>query len=211
MNGMTMPPQTWYAAVAGFLGMWMAMMVPMMLPALIPMLSRYRRSVRGVEGMHLHGLTTLVAVGYFTVWACLGTVVYGAGIGLRVVEMRWESVTPWLPVAAGVLLLVAGVVQLTPWKARQLAFCRQGLWCACPPAPDAPGAWRQGLKLGVRCGLCCTGLMLALLAIGAMNLFAMAAVAIAISAERLAPVPLRVARAAGLAIVVAGVLTIART
>lgn len=52
--------------------------------------------------------------------------------------------------------------------------------------------------------------MLALLAIGMMDLVAMAAVTLAISAERLAPAPLRVARAAGLAIVVVGVLTIAR-
>jgi predicted metal-binding membrane protein len=52
--------------------------------------------------------------------------------------------------------------------------------------------------------------MLALLAIGMMDLVAMAAVTLAISAERLTPVPLRVARAAGVAIVVAGVLTIAR-
>lgn len=210
MNGMPMPQQTWYAAAAGFLGMWMAMMVPMMLPSLVPMLSRYRRSVRGVERMHLHGLTALVGVGYFTVWASFGAAVYAAGIGLMVVEMRWEAVTPWLPVAAGVLLLVAGAVQLTPWKARQLAFCREGSWCPCPPAPDALGAWRQGLKLGVGCGRCCAGLMLALLAVGTMNLFAMAAVTVAIAAERLTPAPLRAARAAGLAIGVVGVVTIAR-
>jgi predicted metal-binding membrane protein len=52
--------------------------------------------------------------------------------------------------------------------------------------------------------------MLALLAIGMMDLVAMAAVTLAISAERLGPAPLRVARLAGAAIVVVGVLTIAR-
>ena len=188
----------------------MVMMVPMMLPSLVPMLVRYRRSVRGVEWMRLHGLTALVGVGYFTVWTSLGALVYLAGIGLMVVEVRWDSVTRWLPVAAGVLLLVAGWVQLTPWKARQLVFCREGSWCVCPPAADALGAWRQGLKLGLRCGLCCAGLMLALLAIGMMNLIAISAVTIAIAAERLTPFPLRVARVAGVAIVVAGVVTIAR-
>jgi hypothetical protein len=50
----------------------------------------------------------------------------------------------------------------------------------------------------------------ALLAIGMMDLVAMAAVTLAISAERLAPAPLRVARVTGVAIVVVGVLTIAR-
>jgi predicted metal-binding membrane protein len=52
--------------------------------------------------------------------------------------------------------------------------------------------------------------MLALLAIGMTDLAAMAAVTLAITLERLAPAPLRVARMAGAAIVVVGVLTIAR-
>jgi predicted metal-binding membrane protein len=210
MTGMTMPQQTWYGAAAGYLGMWMAMMVPMMLPSLIPMLSRYRRSVRGADGIHLHGLTALVGVGYFAIWAVLGTAAYAAGAGIMAIEMRWGSVAQWSPVAAGVVLLVAGGVQLTAWKAQQLALCRDGSGCGCPPASNALGAWRHGLSLGVRCSLCCGSLMLALLAIGMMNLVAMAVVTLAISAERLAPAPLRVARVVGVAIVVVGVLTIAR-
>jgi predicted metal-binding membrane protein len=210
MAGMTMPQQTWYGAAAGYLGMWMAVMVPMMLPALVPMLSRYRRSVRGVDGIHLHGLTALVALGYFAIWAVLGAGAYAAGAGVMAIELRWGSVAQWLPVTAGVVLLAAGGLQLTSWKARQLALCREGSGCGRPPVPNALGAWRHGLRLGVRCSLCCGSLMLALLAIGMMDLVAMAAVTLAISAERLTPVPLRVARVVGVAIVVVGVLTIAR-
>ena len=210
MTGMSMPQQTWYGAAAGYLGMWMAVMVPMMLPALVPMLSRYRRSVRGADGIHLHGLTALVALGYFAIWAVLGAGAYAAGAGVMAIEMRWGSVAQWLPVTAGVALLGAGGLQLTSWKARQLALCREGSGCGRPPVPNALGAWRHGLRLGVRCSLCCGSLMLALLAIGMMDLVAMAAVTLAISAERLTPVPLRVARVVGVAIVVVGVLTIAR-
>jgi predicted metal-binding membrane protein len=210
MTGMSMPQQTWYGAAAGYLGMWMAMMVPMMLPSLVPMLSRYRRSVRDMEQIHLHGLTALVGVGYFAIWAVVGSTAYAVGLGLMAVEMRWGTVERWLPVASGVVLLVAGGLQFTSWKARQLARCRDGSGCGCPPAPNAVGAWRHGVSLGVRCSLCCGSLMLALLAIGMMDLVAMAAVALASSAERLTPVPLQVARVAGVAIVVVGVLTIAR-
>ena len=194
----------------GYLGMWMAMMVPMMLPSLIPMLSRYRRSVRGANGVHLHGLTALVGAGYFAVWAAVGAAAWAAGAGIMAVEMRWGTTASWLPVATGVALLLAGGVQFTSWKARLLAVCREGSGCGCPPAPNALGAWRHGLRLGVRCGLCCGSLMLALLAGGMMNVVAMAWVTLAISAERLSPVPVHVARVAGVAIVVAGVLTIAR-
>src|SRR6476646_209774 len=107
MPGMAMAQQTWYGAAAGYLGIWMAM------------LSRYRRSVRGADGIQLHGLTTLVGAGYFVVWAVLGA-------GVMAVEMRWGKVTQWLPVAAGVVLLVAGGVRLTSWKARQLARWGEG-------------------------------------------------------------------------------------
>lgn len=205
-----MPQQTWYGAAAGYLGMWMAMMVPMMAPSWVPMLAQYRRSVRGADRIHLHGLMALVGVGYFVVWAVLGAAAYAAGAGVMAVEMRWGTVAQWLPVAAGVVLLVAGGVQFTPWKERQLALWREGSGCGCPPAPNALGAWRHGLRLGVRCSLCCGSLMLALLAIGMMDLVVMAAVTLAVSAERLAPVRVRIARVAGVAIVVAGLLTIAR-
>lgn len=203
-------PQPWYDAAAGYLGMWMAMMVPMMLPSLVPMLSRYRRSVRGADGAHLHGLTALVGVGYFAVWAALGLAAYAARAGVMAIEMRWGVVARWLPVTNGVVLLAAGCLQLTSWKARQLAHCREGSGCGCPPPAHALAAWRHGLRLGLRCSLCCGSLMLALLAVGMMDPVAMAAVTLAVSAERLAPAPPRAARVAGAAIVLVGVLTIAR-
>ena len=204
-----MPQQTWYAAAAGYLMMWMAMMVPMMLPSLIPMLSRYRRSMRSPDGVDRDGLTALVGMGYFVVWGVLGAAAYLLGLGVMVVETRWETVSQWLPVSAGVVLLAAGGVQLTSWKTRQLGLCREGPGGDCLPRPNVGGAWRHGLRSGARCSLCCGNLMLALLAIG-MNPVAMAAATLAISAERLAPVPLRVARVVGTVIVVVGVLTIAR-
>lgn len=209
MTGMSMP-QTWYAAAAGYLGMWLAMMVAMMTPSLVPMLSRYRRSVRGADGNHRHGLTALVGVSYFIVWAVLGAAAYAAGAALTAAELRWETVARWLPVAPGAVLLAAGALQLTAWKARQLALCREGSGDGCPRGPGALSAWRHGLRLGVRCSLSCGNLMLALLAIGMMDPMAMAAVTLAITAERLAPAPLRIARAAGVAIVLVGALTIAR-
>ena len=210
MSGMTMPHHTWYGAAAWYLVMWMAMMAPMMLPSLIPMLARYRRSAVGADGLYRHGLTALVGVGYFAVWAAIGAAAYTAAAGLTAAEMRWGTATHWRSLAAGVVLVLAGGVQWTPWKARQLALCRAGAGCGAPPAPGVPGAWRHGLGLGLRCSLCCGSLMLALLAIGMMNLAAMAAVTFAVSAERLAPAPIRVARVVGGAIIVAGMLTIAR-
>lgn len=209
MTGMAMAHQTWYGAAAGYLGMWMAMMAPMMLPSVVPMLSGYRRSVRGADGIHLHALTAVVVLGYFAVWAVVGVAVHGGGAALMAVETRW-GLEHWLPVAAVAGLFAAGGVQLSSWKARQLALCRQDSVRGCPLGPSIVEAWRHGLERGVRCSLSCGSLMLALLAIGMMDLVAMAAVTVAISAERLVPAPARVVRAAGIAIVVVGVLMIAR-
>src|SRR5688572_21409449 len=148
MTGMTMPQEAWYGAAAGYLGMWMGMMVPMMLPSLIPMLSRYRRSVRGADGMHRHGLTALVGVGYFAFWAVVGAAAYTGGAAIMAAELVWGRVAEWLPTAAGGVLLVAGGVQFTPWKARQLGLCREASGCGCPPEPNALAAWRHGIRLG---------------------------------------------------------------
>lgn len=199
---------TWHADAPEYLAMWMVMMVPMMLPSLVPMLVRYRRSVRGADSIRLHGLTALVGVGYYGIWVVLGAAAYAASVGLLAIELRWEAMVGWLPLASGVLLLIAGAVQFTSWKARQLAHCREDPEQEC--APRALRAWKYGLRLGARCSLACGSLMLALLAIGMMNLAAMIAVTLAITAERLAPAPLRVAHVAGAAMVVAGVVTIAR-
>jgi len=206
---MSLSEQSWYGAAAGYLGMWMAMMVPMMLPSIIPMLSRYREAVRGSQSLHLHGLTVLVALGYFIVWAVLGVAAYAGGRGLMAIQVRWE-LDRLLPIATGAVLLVAGGVQLTTWKGRQLALCRDAAACSCPPPPNALGAWRHGLRLGLRCSLCCGSVMVALLAVGRMDLSVMAAGTVAIAGERWTPPSLRVAHVVGLAIAVVGVMTIAR-
>src|SRR6516165_10045258 len=63
MAWMRMPGQTWFAAAASFLGMWVVMMVAMMLPSLVPSLRRYRKAVGRTGAMRLGGLTTLVGAG----------------------------------------------------------------------------------------------------------------------------------------------------
>jgi predicted metal-binding membrane protein len=127
-----------------------------------------------------------------------------------VAETRWGMSARWMPMAAGAVLLAAAGLQFSSWKMRQLALCRAGPGCGCAPARGGLGALRNGIGSGVRCGLCCGNLMLALLVVGMMNPVAMAAAGLAIAAERLAPASVRAARVVGAVIAVAGVLTIAR-
>ncbi len=208
---MRMPRQTWLGASAAFMGMWILMMVAMMLPSLVPMLAGYRGSVSGVGPSRLDALTAIVGAGYFSAWAVFGAAAYPVGIALGTAEMQWPALARSVPVATGLVLLLAGGLQLTAWKARHLGHCRAASGCGPRLPPDAGSAWRHGLRLGGHCSLCCFGFILILLVTGVMDLKIMAAMAAAITAERLAPRPERVAQVAGGAILMIGVLVIARS
>ena len=210
MAWMRMPGQTWAGAEAAFVAMWTAMMVVMMLPSLVPMLGRYRQAV-GMRGTaRLHVLTAVVAVGYFAVWSALGAAVFPFGAALAVAQMRLPALARAVPIAAGVVVLLAGTVQLTAWKARHLAFGHAAAERVHPSAADVPTAWRHGVCLGVHCNYCCAGLTASFLALGVMDLRVMAVVTAAITAERLVPAGARVARAVGVVGVVAGAQLIVR-
>jgi len=210
MAWMRMPEQTWIGAAASFMGMWVPMMAAMMLPSLVPMLSSYRRSLRGAGGARLGRLTALAGTAYFLVWAAVGAAAYPVGIAAAQAEMRWEALARSVPLTTGIVLLFAGCVQLSRWKARQLEHCRGLPVCGPVLLPDAGSAWQHGLRLGLRCSLCCSGYMLILLVIGVMDVRAMAVVGAAITLERLAPWPRPAIKAAGVVAVAAGVLQIVR-
>ena len=210
MAWMRMPGQTWPGAAASFLGMWVVMMVTMMLPSLVPMLWRYRRAVGGAGEVHLGRRTALVGTGYFFVWTALGMAAFPLGVALAAAEMQQPALARAVPIAVGVVVLIAGFLQLTAWKARHLACCRESPGRGRTLPAGAGTAWRHGLRLGLHCSLCCAGPMAILLVIGVMDLRAMAAVAAAITAERLAPAGVRVARAIGAVGIGAGLFLIAR-
>jgi len=210
MAWMRMPGQTWPGAAASFLGMWVVMMVAMMLPSLVPMLWRYRLAVTRTGEACLGRLTTLVGVGYFVVWTGFGMATFPLGVGLATIEMQRPALARAVPIAVGVVVLIAGWLQLTAWKARHLACCREAPGRGRTLPADAGTAWRHGLRLGLHCAYCCVGPIAILLVVGVMDLRVIAVVTTAITAERLAPAGERLARAIGAVVVGAGVLLIAR-
>jgi predicted metal-binding membrane protein len=210
MTWMRMPGQTWPAAATSFLGMWIVMMVAMMLPSLMPMLWRYRRAAARTGGTCLGWLTTLAGAAYFFVWAALGMATFALGVALAALEMQLPALSRAVPIASGAVVLLAGALQFTAWKAHHLACCRGTPGSGHTSPADGGTAWRYGLRLGLHCCYCCAGLMAILLVIGVMDLRAMAVVAVAISAERLAPADASVARPIGAVGIGAGALLMAR-
>lgn len=210
MVWMRMPGQTWPAAGTSFIGMWVVMMVAMMLPCLVPMLWRYRQAIANTGKRRLGPLTALVGVGYFFVWTVFGMIAFPMGVALAAVEMQQAALARAVPIAVGVVVLIAGVLQFTAWKARQLACCRAAPGVGRTLQPDAGTAWRYGLHLGVHCSSCCASLTAILLVVGVMDLRAMAVVTVATTLERLAPAGERVAQAIGTLVVGAALLLTAR-
>jgi predicted metal-binding membrane protein len=144
------------------------------------------------------------------VWAVLGVAAFPLGVALAAVEMQQPALARAVPIAVGVVVLMAGFLQLSAWKVRHLACCREAAWRDRTLPADAGTAWRHGLRLGLHCSCCCVGLIAILLVIGVMDLRAMAVVAAAITVERLAPAGERVARAIGAVVVVVGLFLITR-
>ena len=210
MAWMRMPGQTWPGAAASFLGMWVVMMVAMMLPSLVPMLRRYRQAVGRRGETRLGPLTAIAGAGYFFVWTVFGMAVFPLGVALAAIEMQQPALARAVPIAVGAVVLIAGVLQFSAWKARHLACCREAPGRGRTLPADAGTAWRHGLRLGLHCSQCCAGLIVILLVIGVMDLRAMAVVAAAITVERLAPAGEHVARAIGAVVIGAGLFLIAR-
>ena len=185
MTWMRMPGQSLFAAWLMFMAMWSLMMSAMMLPCLGIFLARYHGSMRG---------TMAVGATYLLVWIAAGLVVYPIGIAITGAEMRWPALARAVPLATVAVLVIAGAVQLTSWKTRQIVRC-----CDLS-ADDSP--WRYGARLGLRCGACCATFMIALLVTGMMSVIGMTAATIAITLERVAPRPQVAARLFGVALIV---------
>ncbi len=207
------PGQNWPEAIATFLEMWIVMMAAMMLPMLVPTLVRYRRGLRGNGVTRTGGLAALAGAGYFSVWALLGAVIYVPGVLLTAAETQSMTLAALAPFATGIILLAAGCLQLSAWKVHQLTCDLNPQALGQNPSQDPPSsrnAWQYGLRLGLHCSRCCSGLMLMLLVTGLMDLRVMAAVAIAITLEQLAPAPAFAARTIGVIAILAGIFIFAQ-
>lgn len=210
MMWMPMCEQTWLDAAASFLGMWIVMMVAMMLPSLMPMLWRYRQAVARGGETRTGWLTLLVGIGYFIVWTIIGMTVFPMGAVIVAAGTQLPGLASVMPVAAGAVILAAGVLQFSDWKSRHLASCRAAPADGRALPADVCTAWQHGLRLGVHCSCSCAGLTAILLVLGMMDLRMMMVVMAAITAERLAPAGARAAKVIGTVAVCTGLFLVVR-
>jgi predicted metal-binding membrane protein len=177
--------------------MWTVMMVGMMLPSATPLillvLSVYRR--RGGEASLNGGL---FVAGYLLAWTLFSAVAAESQVILHRAALLSSGMAARSTVFAGLVLLIAGAYQFLPVKNACLTHCRSPLDFLTRHWREGPGgALRMGLHDGLFCVGCCWALMALLFVAGVMNLLWVAAIAVFVFVEKLAPQGLRVARVAG--------------
>jgi predicted metal-binding membrane protein len=184
MAGMDNGPGTDLGTLGWFVGVWVVMMGAMMVPSVSPTVALYAQMTRRRGPVR----PLLFSTGYLFVWGLGGVLAYGVyewGRSLLGADLHWNTGGRW---AAGAVLILAAVYELTPLKDVCLQKCRT-------PVGFLLGTWRDGrrgaLAMGTRhagwCVGCCWALMGALFALGVMSVTWMAFVAVLITLEKMLP------------------------
>lgn len=173
----------WPLDAALFLVTWVVMMAAMMLPSIVPFTVRMARLMRarGAGGAR----TIALIVGYFLVWTGMGAASYLVLRGFEAIVVGPGA----MAVRVGaVVLLAAGIYQLTPLKRMCLQHCRSPALLLLHHGERAVrsrfGALRVGIGHGVYCMGCCWALMVVLLAAGVMSLVWMGVIAAVVAVEK---------------------------
>lgn len=189
-----------------FLAIWIAMMVAMMFPASAPMILMFHTIATGKRQRAQAYVPTWVFVsGYLLVWTLAGAIAYVLAAGID----RLAVQSPWLMANASrvgaVILIAAGIYQLSPLKNTCLSKCRTPTQFIMTSWRDGyAGAVRMGIQHGVYCLGCCWLLFVLLLPFGMMNIAAMALLTALIFVEKVLPVGRLVSTVAGAALIVYG-------
>lgn len=195
-------PGTMGLDLGAFLGTWGLMMAAMMLPSVAPLAVFYSRAVRSHRAWRLAGFSA----GYLVVWTLTGIPAY-ALFTLSGALARQDPAAG--RIAAAVVLVVAGLWQLSSAKDYCLVRCRSpiGLLVRYGSYRGPLRDLRAAVHHAIYCLGCCWALMALLVVFGMMNLVAMTAIAAVVLVEKLAGGGHGVARLVGLGcLVMAGVV-----
>lgn len=212
MADMPMDPEPWSLAQAGLMfAMWWVMMVAMMVPSAAPTILLFTAIKRRQATTDSPVVASwLFLAGYVVIWAGFSLVAVSLQWGLDQAGLLSGMMASTSTVLAGIILLTAGLYQFTPLKHACLHYCQSPImFLSRYWKPGTLGAFRMGLLHGGYCVGCCWFLMALLFVAGVMNLAWVAAVAIYVAFEKLLPRSQWLSRAAGVALIVAGVLFLA--
>ena len=187
--------------------MWAVMMTAMMLPTAAPLILLYAAAARrnaetGSPARRVYAL----AAGYMTVWCLFSMLATALQRILASVLVLTPMMEPATPVAGAIIVIVAGVYQLSPLKRACLRACRSPLGFIVQRwRGGTAGAFRLGISHGAYCLGCCWALMLILFAGGVMNLAVIMTITVWVLIEKIAPFGEQTSTASGVALLAIGV------
>lgn len=191
--------------------MWVVMMIGMMTPSAAPMLIMFNQLNQARFGSkQALWRTALFLAGYLVVWIGLSVLAVLTQGVLHHAALLNDQVATTSPILGGALLIVAGIYQFTPLKNTCLKHCRTPLGFFMTSWREGlRGAIQMGVSHGIYCLGCCALLMVLLFIGGVMNLLLVAAIAVYILIEKVAPIGLVLSRAMGVALMLWGAWMIA--
>jgi len=186
--------------------MWSVMMIAMMTPSASPMVLIFTHINRQRQAkMKPYAPTSLFMVGYLLVWVGFSALATLFQWGLHSAALLSPMMVTTSPILGGLILVLAGAFQFTPYKNACLAHCRTPMGFILTEWRDGwSGALGMGLKHGRFCLGCCWFLMALLFVAGVMNLLWVAAIAVFVLIEKVTPAGERIGRIAGLFLVAWG-------
>jgi predicted metal-binding membrane protein len=132
--------------------------------------------------------TSVFTAGYLVTWGVFSAIAAGAQWGFERAGLLSAMMTSTSGLFAGVLLLAAGIYQLTPLKHACLRHCRSPIqFIAHHWRTGSGGAFRMGIDHGVFCLACCWFLMALLFVGGVMNLYWIVGLALFVLLEKTIP------------------------
>jgi len=187
---MLMPPPSWSAGYAAVIfAMWTIMMVAMMLPSAAPTILRIANRAHELSS------AAFFTAGYLIVWTGFSGVATMAQWAFDSEHVLSDSMALRSEVAAGLIVVAAGLSQLSPLKRNCLRRCCSSINFLADDQVRSPSVEvRAGLTYGVSCLGCCWALMCLLFVVGVMNIFWIAAIAVCVLAEKTLPWGLQIAR-----------------
>jgi predicted metal-binding membrane protein len=190
--------------------MWWVMMIAMMLPSAAPMILLYGLVSRHQEKRGVTPISSgIFLLGYLTVWGAFSGLATTLQWQLQTVALMSPAMALSSALFGGLILIAAGLYQLTPFRDACLQHCRGPMeFVSKHWKPGAVGAWKMGIRHGLYCLGCCWMLMALLFYGGVMNLYWIIGLTSYIFLEKLVPRAMLVSRLASVVLIVWGALVL---
>jgi predicted metal-binding membrane protein len=197
-------------SVAFFMLMWIVMMVAMMFPTAAPMTLTFYKIQSRRTSTTAFAATWAFLIGYLLLWSVSGILAYALARTAEATADHFSLPQDFSARFGGVLLIAAGVYQLTPLKNLCLAKCRTPInFIMTYWRSGTAGAFQMGWLHGTYCLGCCWFLFVILFPLGIMNIVAMIAVTLFVFVEKSLPWARYTAAGSAVLLIVYGAAVIA--